>query len=145
MKKLLTAIAAVFLIYSCGSNSQKNQEPTSSEPEQVIDNHNAKSSLDYKGTYSGKIPTASGEGMTVTIELGDSAFVKKTEYIGKKDTFETKGKYTWNDQGNTITLEGDAKDSPNQYLVGENSLTQLDMSGNKIAGDMADLYILKKQ
>jgi uncharacterized lipoprotein NlpE involved in copper resistance len=37
------------------------------------------------------------------------------------------------------------KDSPNRYLVGENTLTQLDMEGNKITGNMADQYVLKKQ
>ena len=56
---------------------------------------------------------------------------------------EEKGKYTWNAAGNTIILDG-VKDAPNQYFVGENTLTQLDMEGNKITGDMADLYILKK-
>lgn len=39
------------------------------------------------GSYTGKLPTASGEGMNVTIELGDSTFVKKTQYVGKKETF----------------------------------------------------------
>lgn len=144
MKKLFIVVAAIGLMYSCGGNTQKAQEPTTSEPTQVVDEHNAKNSLDYKGTYAGKVPTASGEGMIVTIELGDDTFVKKTVYVGKKDTFEENGKYTWNSEGNTITLEG-VKDSPGKYFVGENTLTQLDMDGNKITGDLADMYILKKQ
>lgn len=143
MKKLLMIAAAIGVMYSCG-NTQKPQEPAPSEPTQVVDEHNAKNSLDYKGTYSGKLPTASGEGMIVTIELGDGTFVRKIEYISKKGTFEDKGSFTWNSEGNTIALDG-AKDSPYKYFVGENTLTQLDMDGNKITGDMADLYILKKQ
>ena len=96
------------------------------------------------GTYTGKIPTASGEGMIVSITLSDSTYVKSTEYVNKKNSkSEEKGKYTWNAAGNTIILDG-VKDAPNQYFVGENTLTQLDMEGNKITGDMADLYILKK-
>jgi len=144
MKKLFIVVAAIGLMYSCGGNTQKAQEPTASEPTQVVDEHNAKSSLDYKGTYTGKVPTASGEGMIVTIELGDDTFVKKTVYVGKKDASEEKGKYAWNNEGNTITLEG-VKGSPSKYFVGENTLTQLDMDGNKITGDLADMYILKKQ
>ena len=149
MKKLFIIIAAMGLMYSCGG-TQKGQEEKASVDEfseiakQVKDEHNAKNSLDYVGTYTGKIPTASGEGMIVSITLSDSTFVKNTEYVNKKNSkSEEKGKYTWNAAGNTLILDG-VKDAPNQYFVGENTLTQLDMEGNKITGDIADLYILKK-
>lgn len=147
MKKLLFMIAAVGLLYSCGGNKPKEEKASVDEfseiAKNVTDAHNAKNSLDYKGTYTGKLPTASGEGMVVSITLSDSSFVKVTEYVGKKNKFEEKGKYTWNKEGNTVTLEG-VKDAPSKYFVGENTLTQLDMDGNKITGDMADMYILKK-
>ncbi len=112
----------------------------------MADEHNAKNSLDYQGTYKGTLPTASGEGMLVTIVLKDSTYTRNTEYIGKKDNnVIEKGKYTWNAEGNTITLDGvDAKVSPSKYFVGENTLTQLDLDGNKIEGNTAELYILKK-
>ncbi|MDU1889906.1 MAG: copper resistance protein NlpE [Dysgonomonas sp.] len=151
MKKLFIMVAAIGLLYSCGGNTKQNQEEQASVSEFSDiakdvkgDGHNAKNSLDYKGTYQGKVPTASGEGMIVSITLDDSTFVKKTEYVGKKNSkFESKGKYTWNAEGNTVTLEG-VKDEPSKYFVGENTLTQLDMDGNKITGDLADMYILKK-
>lgn len=143
MKKLFILVAATSMLYSCGGNTQKTQEQTTPETSQTVDEHSAKNSLDYKGTYTGKMPTASGEGMVVSLTLEDSTYVKKTEYIGKKEIFEDKGKYTWNAEGNTIILDG-IKDAPNQYFVGENTLTQLDMEGKAIAGELADLYILKK-
>ncbi len=143
MKKLFILVAAIGLLYSCGGNTQKTQEQTTPETAQFVDEHNAKNSLDYQGTYTGKVPTASGEGMLVSITLEDSTYVKKTEYVGKKEIFEDKGKYTWNTEGNTIILDG-IKDAPNQYFVGENTLTQLDMEGKKIAGELADQYILRK-
>lgn len=90
-----------------------------------------------------KVPTASGEGMVVSLTLADSTYVKKTEYVGKKEIFEDKGKYTWNAEGNTVILDG-IDGAPNQYFVGENTLTQLDMKGKKIAGELADQYILRK-
>lgn len=152
MKKLFIMVAAMGMLYSCGGNTTKqDQEEKASVSEFSdvaknvgADTHNAQNSLDYKGTYTGKVPTASGEGMIVSIKLEDSTFVKKTEYVNKKDSkFEDKGKYRWNAQGNTVILEG-LKEEPNQYFVGENTLTQLDMQGNKITGDMADMYVLRK-
>lgn len=143
MKKLFILVAAIGLLYSCGGNTQKSQEQTTPETAQFVDEHNAKNSLDYQGTYTGKVPTASGEGMLVSITLEDSTYVKKTEYVGKKEIFEDKGKYTWNAEGNTVILNG-INGAPNQYFVGENTLTQLDMEGKKIAGELADQYILRK-
>jgi uncharacterized lipoprotein NlpE involved in copper resistance len=95
------------------------------------------------GTYKGTLPTASGEGMQVIITLKDNSFTKTTTYIGKKDsTSEKKGSFSWNVDGNTITLDG--IDPPNQYFVGENTLIQLDMDGNRIVGDLATKYVLSK-
>jgi uncharacterized lipoprotein NlpE involved in copper resistance len=150
MKKLFVLVAvATFAFASCGNKNQQaqnegNVDNTTTTVEQtVVDSHNAKNSLDYKGTYNGRIPSASGEGILVSITLADSTYVKKMEYVNKKDaTFEEKGTYTWNAAGNTITLQG--SEAPNQYFVGENTLSQLDMDGNTITGDLADMYILKK-
>lgn len=149
MKKIFMTIAVAGLLASCGGNTQKEPEEKASVEEfsdiakNIKDEHNAKNSLDYKGTYTGTVPTASGEGMVVVITLDDSTYVKVTEYVGKKKQFEDKGKYTWNAEGNTVILDG-VKEAPNKYFVGENTLTQLDMDGNKITGDLADQYILKK-
>jgi uncharacterized lipoprotein NlpE involved in copper resistance len=144
MKKLFIIVATIGLMYNCGGNAQKPQEQVLFDSVQIADDHNAMNSLDYKGVYTGKLPTAGGEGMIVSIELGDSTFVQKTEYVGKSDKlFEEKGKFTWNDEGNMVILDG-LKNTPSQYLVGENTLTQLDMEGKRITGKLADLYILKK-
>lgn len=149
MKKIFVLGVSLCLLYSCG-NSSKSQDEKASVDEfsaiakEVSDTeHNAKNSLDYKGTYQGSLPSASGMGMDVVITLSDSTYIKKVSYIGKKDgAFEEKGIYLWNSQGNTITLKG--SDAPNQYFVGENTLTQLDMDGKRITGELADMYILHK-
>lgn len=147
MKKLLVLVAAFGLLYSCsGKKSVENVENAISAADSlvtaVINEHNAKNSLDYQGTYTGELPAADAQGIKVSITLTDSTFAKTAEYVGKKGVFENKGSYTWNADGNTITLQG--VDAPNQYFVGENTLTQLDIEGNKIAGDLAEKYILKK-
>lgn len=151
MKKLLIAVTVVtFALSACGNKNKLTKEDESSVDEftriaqQVKNEHNAQNSLDYVGTYSGKLPTASGEGMNVTIVLGnDDSYTKTIEYIDKKDRkFDEKGKYSWNEAGNTVTLNG--AERPNQYFVGENTLTQLDIEGKRITGELGDMYVLRK-
>lgn len=152
MKNLFIVIAAVAFLYSCGGNAQKTQEAEEkasvSEFSEIAkgmnDGHNARNSLDYEGTYKGKIPAADAAGIIISITLSDSTYVKTMKYEGKGDeTFEEKGKYTWNDEGNTVTLLG-SDDKPDLYFVGENTLTMLDAEGKRITGDLADMYILRK-
>ena len=50
----------------------------------------------------------------------------------------THGKATWNAAGTQITLTG-VTDGANQYLVAEDRLTQLDLSGQPITGDLAGI------
>lgn len=148
MKKGIVLLFSVVL-FSCNNKPQPAGQPDSatlqgSDTVTVVDDeHNAMNSLDYKGVYKGILPTASGSGMDVMIELADSTYNKKILYVGKGDkAFYTKGAYSWNKEGNTITLEGEEK--PNQYFVGENTLTQLDVDGNKIKGEIEEDYILRK-
>ena len=144
MKKLLIIAAVTGILYGCGGNNQKTKPDTEVQNEQtVIDMHNARISLDYEGTYTGKLPTASGMGMIVTITLGKDTYVKKTEYVGQIGIFEERGSFTWNEEGNTIILSG-ITGAPSKYFVGENKLIQLDMDGNRITGELADMYILHK-
>jgi uncharacterized lipoprotein NlpE involved in copper resistance len=133
---VILVVATVIIPYSCGMNTPKDKMKA------VVDMHNTMP--DYEGIYVGKLPSANGEGMIVTIILGDKNFSKKMEYVGKKGVFEDKGEYTWNTEGNTIILNG-ITDSPNQYLVGENTLTQLDMDGSRITGKLSEMYVLRKQ
>lgn len=147
MKKLFFLVATIGLLSSCNGGKKQVEEIASDvdslSQEVVTDVHNALNSLDYKGTYKGHTPSASGEGIIVSVVLEDSTYVRTLEYVGKKaKPFEEKGTYSWNAAGNTVTLKG--AEVPNQYFVGENTLTQLDIDGNKITGDLADKYVLKK-
>lgn len=109
------------------------------------DMHNAQNSLDWEGTYKGLTPCADCEGIETEVTLKkDMSFVIKTKYKGKSDKFsEEHGKFKWDDKGSNITLEG-LKGHPAQFFVGENTLTQLDMNGNKVTGELAEMYVLKK-
>ncbi|MDR0982818.1 MAG: copper resistance protein NlpE [Culturomica sp.] len=95
-----------------------------------------------KGVYKGTLPTASGEGMEVSIELGDKTYVKTVKYVGKKDVIKTEGSFKFCPKEKVLTLTGESK--PNAYKVEKGQLIQLDMEGKVITGDLADKYILKK-
>jgi uncharacterized lipoprotein NlpE involved in copper resistance len=101
-------------------------------------------SFNHEGTYVGNVPTADGMGMIVSITLGNDAYVKTVEYVGKDGVFENKGIFTLNKKDNTITLDG-ITDAPNKYFVVENCLIQLDMEGYRITGELAEQYVLKKE
>jgi len=129
---LMTAIAMLGLV-SCQSN-------------RGIDNpKNAKNTVDWDGIYEGTIPSASGSGINVSMEINkDMTFEMSYEYIGKdQDPTLWKGNFKWDDTGNIIIL--DIKDSvPTYYKVVEHKLIQLDMKGKPIKGKLADDYVLWK-
>ncbi|KLV03163.1 lipoprotein [Photobacterium aquae] len=113
----------------------------------VVDGaHNAQNALDWNGTYTGILPCADCEGIKTELVLGQDGTFNLTEvYLGKKDgTFEHDGTFNWNAAGNTIALPG-ISDQPIQYFVGENQLFRLDREGNRVTGELADHYTLKKQ
>lgn len=124
------------------------QQAETSEVEEVIltqPTHNANNSLDWDGTYTGTLPCADCSGINVTLNLNkDGSYILVQSYEGEQDgRFTSEGEFSWNELGNTITLE--QQPLPNQYFVGENVLMKLDMSGEKIAGDLAQHYRLTKQ
>ena len=68
-----------------------------------------------------------------------------TQYLDKQTEPTVKNEtYTWNDKGNIITLSG-INEMPKQFFVSQNKVTALDLKGNKIMGDLANKYILKKE
>lgn len=146
MKKILSLLAVSMLIISC-SNAKKETETVQDVITPVADAaHTSQNSLDYKGTYKGVLPCADCDSIVVFITLGENDYTLISESFKNKNSvkFEDKGTYTWDASGNAILLDGIA-DAPNKYAVGENKLTQLDMDGNVITGNLASMYVLLKQ
>jgi uncharacterized lipoprotein NlpE involved in copper resistance len=112
---------------------------------QTIISHQASRSSEWTGVYRGTLPCADCEGIETELTLNkDNSFLLKTIYLGKGEkSYEEKGTFSWNVEGNTIVLSG-TKDRPRLYFMGENEIIQLDMEGNKITGSLSDHYILKK-
>lgn len=147
LNAVIMVILAAFggMTVACQTKQQTEEIVVSDEMFEG-DEHNAVTSLDFMGTYEGVLPCADCEGIQTVIELGvGNSYVKKVTYLGKENSevIETQGTFSWNDEGNTITL--DSEPAPNQYFVGENVLFHLDMDGNRITGDLADKYRLNKK
>lgn len=144
--KYYSLLTVLFLSVVIGCNQKESKkEESASDSVEIIDGHNARISLDYMGEYKGVLPCADCEGIETSLILVDeSDYVLKTKYLGKDDgkLFEQRGIYTWNEAGNTVICSYENETA--QYFVGENTLTQLDSEGNKITGDLADKYVLKK-
>lgn len=160
IKRILAISFTVCAIWGCSNQSKITEklnadslaedsvstETMETDSMKMGDEHSAMNSLDWDGTYKGILPCADCEGIETTITLtDDQTYTMQTKYLGKSDAkyFDSKGKFNWDKAGQIITLEG-IKDAPGKYFVGENTLTQLDMEGKRITGQLADKYILKK-
>lgn len=151
-KALLFITSVVFILAGC----QDEQTPSANQTQQAAavasavevvsnDGHSANTALDWNGTYIGTLPCADCQGIETKITLNhDGSYSIQQAYLGKENgTFESQGQLSWNEQGNTITLENES--GANHYFVGENILFMLDMNGERIQGDLAQHYQLRKQ
>lgn len=149
MKNTLLAAAFALVLWNCGKQKATDPElaPTeiTSDTVVVANAHNAQNSLDYLGIYKGRLPCADCAGIETSLELSeDFGYTLTRKYLGKSDKIvEQKGAFSWNTAGNSIVLDHPESEA-NQYFVGENTLTQLDLQGNKIQGKLANDYVLKK-
>lgn len=139
MKNLnfIVMLFSAMLFSLCGFSCSSQQK--------VSGEHNAQNSLDYDGIYRGIIPCADCPGIKTTVYISRDGIFKSTyEYIDRNSSYEKTGKYSWNKEGNTITLQPSSGAST-KYFVGENQLIQLDKDGNKITGELANHFILTKE
>lgn len=147
MKHLMYLLISIFLLSACNNNKKEESAKMDSKDastEQLDSDHSAKNALDYEGTYEGILPTASGEGMKVTITLSGNNYISEIDYMGKQDdVIKNTGEYVWDSTGSIITLKG--KEKPNEYFVGEDILIQLNIEGKKNTGALENEYILNKQ
>jgi uncharacterized lipoprotein NlpE involved in copper resistance len=110
-------------------------------------NHAAEENFEWPGIYTGFIPCADCIGVKTTLALNkNGSYILMTQFVGKSEReFVEKGKFAFNKTSNTIVLTPRNSTTANsqQYLIGENSLIQLDNSGNKVTGKLAERYILR--
>lgn len=162
MKKRFFALSALSLILVGCDNQQDakvNAEPSvavtepstelsaaqpSADHKDTI--HNARNSLDWAGLYQGTLPCADCVGIETQLTLNaDETYTLTEKYLETEgEPISSQGTFTWNEIGNIVTLQPNEQ-ATRQYWVGENTLTHLDMYGQKIEGELAPFYVLNKQ
>lgn len=123
---------------------------SSANAEMTAANHNAhqaadSSSLTGSGVYLGFTPCDDCKGIKTELVLNpNNSYVLMTTFIGKSDReFVEKGKFV-QAENNIVTLTTKDGSTTRHYLVGEDSLTQLNANAEHINGVGADRYILHK-
>ncbi|MGL4829504.1 MAG: copper resistance protein NlpE [Vibrio sp.] len=162
MKKSIFALSALTLILVGCDNKQdakvevekivdvaeQSTEQPAAQPstESVDAAHNSQNSLDWAGIYQGTLPCADCGGIETELTLNADGSYKLTEtYLDKEgEPFASEGAFVWDETGSIVTLQT-GEQTGRQYLVGENTLTHLDMHGQQIDGELADFYVLSKQ
>lgn len=149
MKKQIVFSVLGLSMLNCQNPKAENPPPAPTEivapANRVIKTPTATNSLNYLGTYKGTLPCDDCPGIETTLELTEDfnyTLTSKRKASSAKPA-EVRGVFRWNDDETAIILEN-ITGGPNQYLVGDKSLTQLDRSGRKLSGAGTSNYILKK-
>lgn len=147
MKKLIYVTFVLFAFTACKNNQEKETGEEIVETEQAPDMHTSQISLDWQGVYKGILPCADCEGIATEVKLNDDqTYVIKRLYLGNDDSyFEETGTFQWTKDGGSIVLVENTQDSPTLFKVGENHLLHLDQDGEKIEGELAEMYVLRKE
>ncbi|MCD9462477.1 copper resistance protein NlpE [Photobacterium phosphoreum] len=138
-KKCLLAVMVVLALGGCDQAKNGASATAAKQAEE----HNAQNSLDWMGEYTGIQPCGDCSGIETSLTLNkDGSFVLNETYQGKNTKPSVdKGKFKWNDRGDTITLNLSSSQSV-KYFVGEHRIFRLDQQGQRIKGDLADAYTL---
>ena len=157
MKKSAFYIFMILGMFSC-----KDEEEPSNTIE-IIDNketginmlesgydeaHTSRNSLNWEGVYTGVLPSDDCEGIDTSISLDKGqTYLLKLRYLGspekERKDFISEGKFSWDENGNNITLEG-AKEGSRKFKVGENYLLPLDKNAKEVEGIPGNNYKLLK-
>jgi len=142
MKKIFILVCSCTLLAACGNSSKTNKgTDTDSTTIEVVDMHNAETSLDYEGTYKGVFPAADCPGIETTLILNpDKTYTLHSVYIDRDSSFDDK--YTL--KGNLLTLK-EENGEISYYKVEENRVRLLTDDKQEITGALADHYILNKE
>jgi uncharacterized lipoprotein NlpE involved in copper resistance len=149
---ILSFTFLVFFISGCGKQPENTgttgtTDTRTTEPvtEKTNVTKTETASINWVGNYFGTLPCADCPGIETTISLNkDHTYNMKMVYMERDvKPIEDNGTIAIED-GNKIILTS-SEGSKTQYLLGENTLTQLDAEGKEFTGDIAASFILKKQ
>lgn len=109
--------------------------------------HQPAKQQDWPGIYNGFTPCADCFGIKTTLALNkNNTYILLTQFAGKSEReYVEKGSYTLNSDDKLIELTPRKGGKDNQkYLIGDNTLTQLDANGKRFTGKDAERYTLRR-
>ena len=144
MKNKVMILAAAITLVACGGNQQKKAVSEKVKADAVkVDMHDAESSLDYQGTYTGVFPAADCPGIQTTLKLNpDGTYELHLKYIDRDAEFDETGVFTVKE--NLLTLAQLDDGSEEYYKIEENRLRMLDAEKQPVSGALAENYVLQK-
>lgn len=164
-KILLAPLIATFLWTACnnsgnnqGSSNEEEETPTALEDfdstdepalepedsEAEADMGATEEALPWAGKYEGTLPCEDCDGIKVEVTINsDDTYSLYQELLGTDMKGTETGTFTWDEEGGIATLKNE-EGRTELYQIGENELIRLDPNGNKVQGEFADQYILKK-
>ena len=104
-------------------------------------------SLEYHGVFYGFLPCNDCNGIKATLSLkqkNNYLLVTQSARESSREHYE-KGKYTWNDETQTVVLTPNKDSTTRQYHIDdEGTLVQLNSDGAPMTGNEANRYILRR-
>ena len=111
-------------------------EPMETDTAKVADGHTTQNSVDWNGTYSGKLPCASCPGIETKLTLNeDNTYTLEENYLEEKDgKFSEKGKFAFSSDGSFVTLSPEPADKDGLkrvYFITEGAVYQAQKEGDR--------------
>jgi len=107
-------LALALALTACMPRQAAESAPMAADPA-----HNSRNSLDWAGTYEGVLPCADCPGIQTRLTLNrDESYEFRTLYIDRDSAARVvRGRFSWQPNGNAITLEG--QHGAQHFVVGE--------------------------
>ncbi len=121
------------------------EAPKTDSTATVAKGDTTETSVDWNGTYTGKLPCASCPGIETTLTLNsDKTYTLDENYLEEKDGKTTeKGTFTWSKDGSFITLNNGEKEGLQKiFKVGEGNVWMVSSLDDKV---MKEEYKLTKK
>ncbi len=139
-------LGSLFIVGAFAVNNTAFAESTDTPSEH--ESHHEQTNSEWPGVYNGFVPCEDCTGIKTSLALNsNNTYLLIRQYVGKSEReIVEKGKFTTGNNNTTLVLtpRNNLEATNHYYLVGDNSLTQLDNNGNAITGKKADKYVLRK-
>ena len=144
MKKIIRLMSLFFVFVACNNAGNKKEESKdTSTAAQVV-----KKEPVVTESYHGVIPCADCEGIEVSLSLMDNGtYSRRDLYISRKAKEPGSNEFSYHDKfmmhGDTLHLLG-ITEGADHYLKTDSTLIQLGADNQRITGNLAYKYVLKK-